>query len=72
MTSFLALYRGESIAGAKIVAVTAEPGLVRDFAGRLLDGPADGPADEMHPDPVLEELEQGRRRALRLVKSGTV
>jgi hypothetical protein len=66
VTNFLALYRGESITAAKIVAVTAESGLVRDFAARLLDGPA----DEKDPDPVLEELEQGRRRALRLVKSG--
>jgi hypothetical protein len=67
VTSFLALYRGESIAAAKMVAVTAEAGLVRDFAARLLEQPP----DETDSDPVLEELEQGRRRALRLVKSGT-
>jgi hypothetical protein len=66
VTSFLALYSGESITAAKIVAVTADSQLVRDFAGRLLNGPA----DETHRDPVLEELEQGRRRALRLVERG--
>jgi hypothetical protein len=64
MTSFLALYRGESIAGAKIVAVTAEPGLVRDFARRMLAEP------QQEPDFVLRELENGRRRALELVRSG--
>jgi hypothetical protein len=65
MTSFLALYRGESIAGAKIVAVTAEPQLVRTFAAQMLVRP------EEEPDPVLGELENGRRRALELVRSGT-
>ena len=35
MTSFLAPYRGESIAGAKTVAVTAEPRLGRDFPHKL-------------------------------------
>jgi hypothetical protein len=63
LASFLALYRGESITASKIVAVTAEPNLVRDFAMRMLAGP-----DE-EPDPVLGELENGRRRALELVRS---
>jgi hypothetical protein len=65
-TTFLALYRGESVSGSKLLTLTADPKVVRDFAARLLDEPA----DEKDPDPVLEELEQGRRRALRLVKSG--
>jgi hypothetical protein len=64
MTSFLALYCGESIAGAKIVAVTAEPQLVRDFATQMLAEPKE------EPDPVLGELEDGRRRALELVRRG--
>ena len=63
MTSFVALYRGETIAAAKLLAVSAEPELVRNFADRLLAEPA---VDE---DPVMLELEQGRRRALQLVKS---
>ena len=47
-TSFLALYQGETVSGARIVALSADPQLVRDFAGRLLeqhekpDGFADG------------------------------
>jgi hypothetical protein len=36
-TSFLALYRGETVSGARIVALSADPQLVRDFAGRLLE-----------------------------------
>jgi hypothetical protein len=63
MTSFLALYRGESIASAKIVAVTAESRLVCDFATRMLAEP------EQEPDFVLRELQKGRRRALELVRS---
>jgi hypothetical protein len=62
----LALYRGESVNAAKLLAVTAEPNLVHDFAARLLEQPE----SEQEPDRVLEELEEGRRRALRLVKDG--
>lgn len=67
MTTFLALYRGESVNAAKLLALTADPALVQDFAARLLEEAV----RETDPDPVLGELEQGRRRALRLVKSGT-
>ena len=66
MTNFLALYRGESIASAKIVAVSAESGLVRDFAARMLAEP-----ENEEPDAVLQQLEHGRRRALQLVKTET-
>ena len=66
MTSFVALYRGETVGAAKMVAVSAEPDLVRDFAARMLAKP---PEDQ--PDMVIRELEQGRRRALELMKSGT-
>jgi hypothetical protein len=62
-TTFLALYRGESVSGAKLLALTAEPEIVRDFVGRLLAEP------EAEEDAVALELERGRRRALQLVKS---
>lgn len=66
MTTFLALYRGATVSEAKMVAVTAEPRLVRDFAGCLLNSePGDREADA-----VIDELEDGRRRALRLVLDG--
>lgn len=64
MATFLALYRGETIGAAKLVAATADPELVRDFADRLL---AD--CREQEKDAVLQELENGRRRALRLVRN---
>jgi hypothetical protein len=65
LTTFLALYRGDSISAAKLLALTAEPTLVRDFAARLLTEP-----EEREQDAVLLELENGRRRALQLVESG--
>jgi hypothetical protein len=66
LTTFLALYRGESVSAAKLLALTTEPALVRDFATRLLEKPL----REQDSDPVLEELDRGRC-ALQLVKSGT-
>lgn len=65
MATFLALYRGESVSAAKLLALSAEPDLVREFAERLLAG-----ARHPEADPVLGELENGRRRALELVKGG--
>jgi hypothetical protein len=59
---FLALYAGESVNGAKLLALTAEPEVVRDFATLLLAIP------EAEEDPVALELERGRRHALQLVR----
>ncbi len=64
MTTFLVLYRGDSVGASKLIALTAEPSLVADFAARMLQKP-----EEREPDAVLQELERGRRRALQLVKS---
>lgn len=64
MSSFLALYRGNTLSNARIVAVTADPGMVSDFAGRLLGAP-----DEPVTDPVLDRLESGKRGALRIIHS---
>ncbi len=62
MTTFLALYRGSTVAEAQIVAVSADPALVRDVATYLLGEP------EPHEgDAVVRELESGRRNALRLL-----
>lgn len=65
-TTFLALYRGESVGSAKLLALTAEPLLVGEFATRMLDH-----TEEVDPDPVVQELDNGRRRALRLVRHET-
>lgn len=62
MRNYLALYRGNRLAAAKIVAVCVDPSIVGDFAERLLSEP-----EEQEPDAVIRELDQGRRRALRLV-----
>jgi hypothetical protein len=63
MTTFLALYRGKTVAEAKMVAVTADPVLVATVAAHLLDTPQ--PQGE---DPVIANLERGRRAALRLIQ----
>jgi hypothetical protein len=63
MTTLLALYRGDTVASAKLVAVTAEPRLCAEFAQRLLTETA----PEAEPDPVLEQVVAGRRGALRLI-----
>lgn len=55
MTTFIALYRGETVSAAQLVAVTAEPGLVRDFAARMI-----------RDDPKPEEV---RRGGLHLVEA---
>lgn len=62
MASFLALYRGETISAAEIVAVSADPTLVQHFAQRMLDE-----AKKSGSDAALLELEEGRRRALQTV-----
>jgi hypothetical protein len=59
MTNFLALYRGDTVGSARMVAVSADPLLVADFAARLLERPPDP-----EEDPVLAGIEEGRRRAL--------
>jgi hypothetical protein len=66
-TSFVAVYRGQSIASARLIAVSAEPGLVRDVTGRILQ---EHPQDDA--DPVVATLEQGRRAALHLIKREAV
>ena len=63
MTSFLALYRGDTITAAQIVAVTADPHLVSDFAARLLGQPS-----EPSGGPVVVSIEEGKRKALEVVR----
>lgn len=65
MVSFLALYRGRSVASAELVAVSADPDLVGRYADELLDAPA---SDDGDHDSVLREVHDGRRRALQLVR----
>ena len=68
MTSFVALYRGPSVASAKLVGVSGDAGLVAGVGHRLLGESERVTAPNGDSvDPVLVELERGRRRALRLV-----
>jgi hypothetical protein len=63
VNNFIALYRGESIGAARVIAVSASPKLVREFASRMLD---DASSAE---DPVLRSVDQGRRHALQRVRN---
>jgi hypothetical protein len=63
VTAFLALYEGATVSSARLVAVESSPELVREFARRMLDTPA-----ETDSDPVAREIELGRRRALTVVR----
>ena len=62
-TTFLALYRGEQVAGSKLLALSADPALVAEFAERLLRE-----TFEVDADPVVGALDSGRKRALELVR----
>jgi len=62
LTNFLALYRGDTIASSKILAITADPHIVQDFAAQMLDRPPN-----LDEDPALASVENGRRKALRVV-----
>jgi hypothetical protein len=61
VTSFIALYRGETVSGARIVALSADPQLVRDFAARLLESPPE-------PHTGLESSGNIQRQMLRVMK----
>lgn len=57
--SIVALYRGSTVASARIVGATSDPEVVALVARALLQEPGLG------GDPVLAEMEKGRKRAVR-------
>ncbi|MBA2713729.1 MAG: hypothetical protein H0U55_09290 [Rubrobacteraceae bacterium] len=63
MATFLALYHGNTVNTSEILALTADHRIVEDFAVRLLGEPSDASAD-----PVVSNIEKGRRRALEVVR----
>ena len=63
MPTFLAVYRGRTVAEARMVAVSADPSLVAEVIDRLLDQPY-----EPDDDPVVCAIDHGRTAALRLIK----
>ena len=64
MTSLVALYRGDTMSAAKIVAVSADPELVHDFAMRML-----AELSEQESVTVPRDLERGTRCAARPVRN---
>lgn len=64
MTTFVALYRGLTVAEAKLLAVSADANLVGLVASPLL---TDSIINSDESDPVLRPVQQGRQRALRIV-----
>ena len=56
MTSFIALYRGETVSGARIVALSADPQLVRDFAARLLESPPEPPTGSESSGDIQRQM----------------
>jgi hypothetical protein len=61
MVSFLALYRGDSVATAELIAVTNDSDLVCQVASSLL-GHKEKPSD-----PAVAALKSGRARALKVM-----
>ncbi|MDA8330373.1 MAG: hypothetical protein M0027_04060 [Candidatus Dormibacteraeota bacterium] len=44
MVTFVALYRGESVAHAEVVGLSADPQIVAEFAARLMERSTSGPS----------------------------
>lgn len=63
MDCWACLYRGSTLATAKVVASSADPELVRATARGLLKALAEADSD----DPALGTLVEGRRRALQII-----
>lgn len=62
MPNFLALYRGRTIAEAKLIAVSADPHIVKSFAAQLLKSET-----QNSDDPIQHTLDLGHERALDLI-----
>jgi hypothetical protein len=68
MLTFVALYRGVSLATAKLVAVSIDPAIVGDITRKLLAQQDD--ADEaLLDDAALQALTTGQRQALTAMRS---
>ena len=63
-TSYVAVYRGESVSAARLIAVSADPELVAAVSARILRADPDDP----DLDPIVAPIDRAQRRALRLVR----
>lgn len=66
MTTFIAIYRGSTVADARLIAVSADPALVGEVAARLLN--AEGEHKDEGEDNVVRHITTGRRPALQQVR----
>jgi len=63
MTTFIAIYRGDTVADAKLIAVSADPELVSRIVSSLSKQ-----ENHFSGDDVLDTLESVRRRALEFIE----
>lgn len=63
MTTFIAIYRGDSVADAKLIAVSADPELVSRIASSLLKQ-----ENNLSDDNVLDALFSAKRKALEFIE----
>lgn len=62
MSSYLALYSGETIGSSRLVCVTSNPDLVARFAEEMME------QEEIAGDEAADAVARGRRQALQVVK----
>jgi hypothetical protein len=67
MKTFIAVYRGNTVTSARLIALSAEPTLVADVSAKILQEHVVGQSD-----PVVEHLERGRRVALQLIEKEAI
>jgi hypothetical protein len=63
MTTFVALYRGQTVGEARLIAVSADPVLVSEVSTKLINA-----AEEPTDDPIFQSAHDGRIKTLHLVK----
>ncbi len=63
MTTFIAIYRGDTVANAKLIAVSADPELVSRIASSFAKQ-----ENNSNNDGVLDTLESARRKALKFIQ----
>jgi hypothetical protein len=64
MVTFVALYRGESVAHAEVVGLSADPQIVAEFAARLMER-----STRTELDPILAPKRRAERQVLRSVRA---
>ncbi len=67
--TFVAIYAGDTISSAKIVAASSDPDLVTQVAAALLKDKRSS-IGAAKPDPVRGAMNSGRRQALEIIAGG--